>query len=235
MARLVGFFLLCLVVLQALRWLLGGVPVIGHVLGMPLIGFYVVAIGLSALLSRRASLAVDRRRQRALVRSLGAVDTPRNQGKLGALQASQGRWRAARAPLEAAVAGEPDVAEWAYRLGQVRLETGDRPGAEAELARCLELDEEYGYGSAMLLASRAALEAGDAELALQRAERFERNHGPSPESGYRRGRALAALGRGYEARAAYAAVGEAARSGARYQKGAARGWVLRAWWAQVTG
>ena len=113
MLRLVGFFLLVLVALQLLRHL----PIVGPIFEIPLLGFWGAAILISLVASRWASFAIDRRRLSRRIRDLGHVETPHNQGKLGSLYVGQRQFRAAVAPLERAVAGEPDVAEWRYRLG----------------------------------------------------------------------------------------------------------------------
>ena len=63
--------------------------------------------------------------------------------------------------------------------------------------------------------------------------RFERNHGPSPESAYRRGCAHRALGRREDERGAFAEVGRLARQSARYQRGEAAKWARLALLARL--
>ena len=62
---------------------------------------------------------------------------------------------------------------------------------------------------------------------------FERFHGPTPESAYRRGRALKALGRRDEAGSAFEEVATLAKQSAKYQKKDSAGWVMRAWFARL--
>ena len=92
------------------------------------------------------------------------------------------------------------------------------------------IDEEHAYGAALLSLAGAYERRGEHQASLEALERVERNHGPSPESAYRRGRALAALGRREQARAALAEVSSLAKSAARYQARDGQAWALRAYW-----
>ena len=229
MLRLAGFFVSILVLCAILRQ----VPIVGALFRIPFVGFWISALIVSGLVAWLASSAIDRGRRAALVRQLGAVDTPHNRGKLGSLFASQRRWRRALPHLEAAVAGEPDVAEWSYRFGRALLGSGLPDEARVALERTVEIDEEHAYGDALLRLAEAQHEGGHPEGALETLERFERNHGPRPESAYRRGRALKVLGRKSEARAAFEEVGDLASQSARYQRKVGTGWALRAFWARL--
>jgi len=231
--RLVAFFAATLLLLGILRSLLGGVPVIGALLGIPFVGFWLVAILLALVLSKLAAHALDRRQHQALVRQLSAVETPHNQGKLGSLFANQGRHRRAIPLLEEAARGEPATAEWGYRLGCSYLSAGRLEEAVRELERVLALDEEHAYGSAALRLAEARARAGEHAEALEVLALFERNHGPSPESAYRRGKSLAALSRREEARAAFDEVGELVGQAAEYQKKSGALWAWRARWARI--
>jgi hypothetical protein len=227
--RLIGFFLLVLAVMQLLRF----VPFLGPIFRVPFLGFWGAAILCSAVASKLASDAVDRRRFRNRAQDLAAVDTPHNQGKLGLLLLSSGRARAAIEPLTRAVAGEPDSAEWSYRLGCALLEAR-RPGdAVAALERTARIDEEYAYGAVQLRLAEALRASGKHAEALAALERFERNHGDNPECAYRRGQVLKALGRRDEAVKSFARVPDLARTSARFQRGAARGWIVRAFLARL--
>ena len=229
MLRLVGFFVLVLLALQVLRLL----PFVGGFFRSSFLGFWLAAILVSFVLSRFATRALDRGRLQRQKRALGAVETPHNQGKLGALLLSSGDARRAIEPLRRAVAGEPRSVEWRYRLGSALLATGRADEALVELEQAAALNEEHAYG-AVLLRQTAALERlGRDEEALAVLARFERNHGPSPESAYRRGRLLRALGRREEARESFRKVGKLAAQAAGFQRGEARGWAARAWVARV--
>lgn len=227
--RLLGFFVLVLVVLQALRW----VPVIGPFFRNSFFGFWIAAILVSLALSRVATRTVDRRRSARKRAELGLVETPHNQGKLGTLLLAEGRARAAIGPLRIAVTGEPRSAEWRYRLGLALLATAKHDEAADELARAAELEPEHAYGGVQLRLAEALLKAGRREEALAVVERFEANHGPSPESAYRRGALLRALGRRDEARVSFATVGALAARSARFQRGEARAWAARALFARI--
>lgn len=218
-----------LFVLEFLRHL----PVVGALFRIPLLGFYFAAVIVAGLASRWTAAALDRKRERDLEARLGAVDTPHNKGKLGQLLASQGRYARALPLLEEAAAGEPELAEWHYRLGCAYLRSGRSREAVDSLSRAIAIDEEHGYGAAMLALSQALLAQGRAAEALEAVERFERNHGPSPESAYRRGLALRAAGGTEAARAAFAEVAPLASQAAGYQRRSARGWVLRAFVARL--
>jgi len=226
MLRLLGFFILVLATCFVLREL----PIIGAVFRIPLLGFWLTAILLSVGASRWVAYSLDRRKQRTLEKQLGAVDTPYNKGKLGTLVLSQGRTRRALPLLEEAARGEPESAEWAYRLGQARLMARDLAGARAELERAAAMDEEYAYGAVLLRLAEVLQADGAGEEALEVLARFERNHGANPESAYRRGLALASLRRGAGAKQAFDEVVELGRQSS-FQKRGASAWVLRAWWA----
>ena len=230
MLRLIGFFVLVMVVLQALRF----VPFLGPLFQIPFFGFWIAAILCSAIVSKLASDAVDHRRFKNRQHDLAAVDTPHNQGKLGLLLLTSGRARAAVEPLRRAAAGEPQSAEWAYRLGCALLESGRASEAVSELQRAANADEEHAYGAVQLRLAEALLAAGKPEEALAAIDLFQRNHGDNPESAYRRGSVLKALGRKHEAAECFARVGHLARSSARFQKSAARSWAWRAFWARLT-
>lgn len=230
MLRLAGFFVLTLIVLQLLRH----VPVVGHVFDVPLLGFWGAAILVSAVASRFATVAIDRRRMRARVRELGHVDTPHNQGKLGSLLAGQGRYREAVPHLERAVRGEPGVAEWRYRLGCALLATRQPREAAEALLEAAKLDEEHAYGAVLARLAQARLEGGDAAGSLEALERRDRNHGPDPECAYRRGLAQRSLGRREEAKRSFAEARSLAASAAPFQRAQARKWALLAFVAGLS-
>ena len=230
MLRFLGFFALTFVVYLVLI----RIPVIGSLAGaVPFLGFIFAAAIVSRLLAKGGTVALDRRRQKALMEELGAVDTPHNKGKLGLLLLSQARYAQAIPLLEEAVAAEPDSAELNYRLGKAYLGAKDYDAAIEVLNRAVLLDEEHAYGAAMMRLAEAHLEAGSPEQSLQDLHRFERNHGPSPESAYRRGLALKALGQTSEASQALASVGKLAHEAIGYQKRSANLWSFRAFIARL--
>ena len=229
MLRLAGFFVVVLLAMQVLRL----VPFVGGLFANSFVGFWLTAILVSAVASRWASRAVDRARIARRRRELGAVDTPHNQGKLVSLLLAGGYARAAVAPLERAIAGEPGSAEWRYRLGLALLATGRAGEAADAFARAVAIDEEHAYGAVQLRLAEALEKADRPSEAHDAVARFERNHGPSPESAYRRGRALRKLGRAPEAREAFREVGALAARSAGFQRGGARGWAARALLARV--
>src|SRR6185503_14959068 len=101
------------------------------------------------------------------------------------------------------------------------------------LERCVALDEEHAYGAAQMRRAECLLRLARAQDSLDVLALFERNHGPSPESAFRRGLALRALGRKKEARAAFVEVGDLARRATRYQRKTAGWWALRAGFARL--
>lgn len=225
MLRLIGFFALVYV----LTLVLGHLPVVGAFFrSTGIFGLWFTAVLLSLVASRLGALAYRRRRDRATVRQLAAVESPHNQGKLGALLLAQGRARRALPHLERAVQGEPGVAEWHYRLGTAQLLLRRPAEAAAALERAVALDEEHAYGAALMRLAEARSASGAHDGALADLARLEKNHGPSPESAYRRGLALKQLGRREEARSALREVSELARHAARYQRRTAGLWVVRA-------
>jgi len=223
--RVIGFFVLAVVVAS----LLGHVPVIGGLFARTgILGILLTSALLSAVLTAVGTRLVAGRKLRSEVRRLEAVGSAHNRGKIGAAYLARGRARAALPHLEEAVRGEPEVAEWQYRLGSARLAVGDLDGARAALERCLAIDEEHAYGAAQMRLAETQARAGRFEEALAALGTFERNHGPSPEAAYRRGAALRTLGRKDEARAAFREVGELARRATRYQRREAGLWSMRA-------
>ena len=229
MLRLVGYFVLVFGVLYVLRH----VPVVGEVFQIPILGFIVAAALVSAGVSRYAVFAVDGRRERAMKSSLGAVDTPHNQGKLGSFVLAQGHPRKAVPHLERAVAGEPESAEWNYRLGCAYLGARRPADAARVLAAATRIDADHAFGATQMRLAEALLRAGEHEQALAAVLQFEHDRGPNPESAYRRGLALASLGRRTEARAAYAEVGPLAARSASFQRTRQRSYLLRAWLRRV--
>jgi tetratricopeptide (TPR) repeat protein len=135
--------------------------------------------------------------------------------------------------LQNAVEGEPEVTEWRFRLGMAQLALGQNAEALASLGRAAEMDEEYGYGAVQLRLSEAHLAAGDPEQALAHLDVFDRNHGPNPESAFRRGQALKKAGRRQEASESFARVGDLARSAAKFQRREAQKWAFRATLARL--
>jgi hypothetical protein len=221
--RLIGLFVAALVVLNLLRSL----PWVGG-LFQGFFGFWLVAILVAAAASKAADALLQGRKLRNSIRALGAVDRPHNHGKLGALLLSHGKTRTALEHLERACEGEPEFADWHYRRGLALLALGRAAEAVAPLERALELSPELAYGAVRLALARAHLKSGSTERALAEVERFDAGHAPSPESAYWRGRALAAAGRGDEARRSYREVAKLAAEGAHFQRRSHRAWVWRA-------
>jgi len=225
MLRLVAFFVVAFVLAR----FLSHVPLIGGFFRYTgIFGVWITAMLLSFGITKYGQRAVLMQRDAARVRELSTVDTPTNQGKLGTLLLARGRTRKALAPLQAAVLGEPEVPEWHYRLGCAHLALHDLEAAVTSLERSVELEEEYAYGGAQLRLAEALMEAKRNEEALAVLTIFERNHGPSPESAYRRGLAHKLAGERDEARSAFDEVAGLARQAARYQRTSAGMWSMKA-------
>lgn len=228
--RLLGFVALVFVAFL----LLGQLPFLQG----SLLRLWIAVIVVSVLVSRLGDQALLQRRVRNEIGALQQVDSPHNRGKLGSLYLSAGRPRRGLPHLEAALAGEPGSSEWGYRLGCAQLALGQHDAAAATLRGLTSRDEEYAYGAAQMRLAEALFAgarrresregAGGYDLALEALDVFERNHGESPESAYRRGLVLKALGRRDEARRCLRRVGQLARSAARYQRRSAAGWALKA-------
>ncbi|MEM7306192.1 MAG: tetratricopeptide repeat protein [Planctomycetota bacterium] len=228
MLRLIGFFVLALI----LSRVLGFLPIVGPLFARTgIFGIWITALLLAWWLSAYGERMVQRRRDRAELRRLEAVDSPHNHGKAGSLLLAQGRAQRALPHLRQAFAGDPESAEWAYRLGDASLRAGRLDDAREALEHCVGLDEEHAYGAAQMRLAETLLAQGEEERSLEALKVVERNHGPSPESAYRRGLALKAQGRKDEAKAAFGEVSSLASQAVKYQKRAATSWVLRAWFA----
>lgn len=231
MLRVIGFFVLSWCVFG----LLARTPVLGPVLARTgVLGFFACTVVLAASSAWLAERALRARRVRTEIRRLEAVDQPRNHGKIGALLLAQGRARSALAHLERAASGEPDVAEWHYRLGCALGVLGRDEEARRSLARALALDPEYAYGAARMQSAVLLARAGESAAALAELARFERDHGANCESACRRGLLLKSTARRSEARAAFDEALGLERLAPRYQASAARRWALRARLARFT-
>jgi len=223
--RLLGFFAVVIV----LTTFLGHLPLVGPLFARTgIFGIWISAMLLGWAISAWGSRAVRTRRDRSVQRELEAVDSPRNRGKLGTLMLAQGRVARALEHLDAAVEGEPEVAEWRWRRGLARMRARRWEEAAADLASVVGQDEEYAYGQAMMRLAEVRSLLGRDEEALGALDVVARNHGPSPEEAYRRGVALKALGRRDEARASFERVHALARESARFRRREAAGWRLRA-------
>lgn len=211
--RWIAFFIGALLLSSALRH----VPAIGGLFG-GLWGFWIAALLLSAIVSALSTRLIARAQLSRRAAELSNVDTSHNQGKLGSLELAHGSARRACVALERAVAGEPDNAEWRFRLGQALARVGRPSDAVREFERALDLSPGHAYGEARMELGRARLALGDAEAALDAVERFDRDHGASPRSAYLRGCALRRLGRTEQARAAFARVAVTARATPRFAR-----------------
>ncbi|MCE9593924.1 MAG: tetratricopeptide repeat protein [Planctomycetes bacterium] len=223
MAGVVGWFLLIFGAMFVLS-LIPGLGALFHGFW----GFWITALVVSAIGSWITRRLVERRRFESKRRALVGVDSGHNQGKLGALLLASGRARAALEPLERAVAAEPKSPEWRYRLGLARLGAGRLRPAEEALASAAAIDAEYAYGDLQLRLAETRTRLGDVESARASLDLFDRNHGPSPESAYRRGLVERRAGRRDAARASFAQVAVLAERAAQFQRGRNRGWVARA-------
>lgn len=228
-------FVLFLAGALVLSRILSTLPVVGGIFGHGLLGLWITALLLSFALTRLGTFALRRRRESAELRRLGAVDSPHNHGKLGSFLLAQGRHARALPHLQEAVRGEPEVAEWHYRLGCALLAAGEPRAAAEALWRAVGLEEEHAFGAAQLRLAEALLAAKHPEAAREALLTFERNHGPSPESAYRRAVAARALGRADEAAGALAELEALARQAPRYQRAEAERWRWRGRLARWTG
>lgn len=197
-------------------------------------GFWLAAILFSVLAERIASAFSARRRFTRAAADLGHVESAYNQGKLGSLLLSAGRAKSAVEPLRRACVGEPESAEWAYRLGLALLATERADEALESLERALALNAEHAYGEVHLALARAHLALRRDADALATLARYEREHGPSPESAYHRGVALRMAGQRAAAQVAFREVGELAARAARFQRKAQQKWVWKAWLARCS-
>lgn len=222
--RLLGYILLVLIVWRLLAF----VPILGG----SFIGLWVAVLLTSAIVGRVGERLVVARRDAAQVRALEAVDSPHNHGKLGSLLLGRGRARAALPHLERAREGEPDSLEWQYRLALAYEGVGRREEARGVLNGLLAVDAEYAYGAAQLRAAALAQDAGEHARVLELLDTYDKNHGESPESAFRRGKALRASGQKEPAARSFERVGQLAREAARYQRGEAQAWALRAFFAK---
>jgi tetratricopeptide (TPR) repeat protein len=227
--RLFGFFLVVFLLLSALRV----VPVIGAVFQYPLVGVFLAAAIVSVVAARTGSEVVKSRKQAAELRRLEAVSTPHNRGKLGRLLEMGGRAKEAIEPLEEAIAGEPEVVEWHYRLGRAQFALSNFAAAIKTLQHAAELNEEYAYGDVLLSLAEAQRRGRQSPAALETLERYETLNGPTPESAYRRGQNHSAQKDRDQARAAFDEVASLAASLAAYQRKTGRSWAAKALFARL--
>ena len=223
MPRLIGYFVLVMLVATVLQRLPG---VGGWFRG--LFGFYLTLLLVAAVGGWAAEHWRRRQRLERELARLRQVDTPHNQGKLGALLLAHGRVQEALAPLETALRAEPERAEWPYRLAEARERLGQPEQALQHLARVAALDPEYGYGAVPLGEARVRLALGQAEAALEALRRFELGAGPTPHSQCLAARALRALGRLAEARQRLEEVPKLYASLPAFRRKQERAWLWRA-------
>lgn len=192
-------------------------------------GFWIAVMLLSAGTAWLSAKWRDHLRLRSARFAFSQVDTAHNQGKLGTLLLQTGRTRSAIQALERAVAGEPESAEWHYRLGSALRASRENQRAAAELESALRIAPAHAWGEVGIELALARRSLGDAGGALEALDAREREHGESVRSAYLRGSLLAQLGRRDQARAAFREVGELARRSPRFsRKGTLRWRVLAA-------
>lgn len=184
----------------------GMVPGLRGLTRMPILGLLLTSMLAAALLRHWEAWQVQRKQTAASIRDLSRVETPEQQGKLGSLLLSKGKARQALEPLQNAAQGDPGRLEWRYRLGCCELELG-RPAQALEwLEDVVAREEEHAFGAAIMRLIECRFALGEHSQALAALERFERNHGPNPESAYRRGQALLELGQREAGKSALAEV-----------------------------
>jgi hypothetical protein len=228
MLRLVSWFLAVFVLLHLLRL----VPAVGRLFDVPFLGFFLAAAILSFAVARGGEAMARRAAAARVRRELGSVDTPHQRGKLGTHLLAAGAAREAEGHLAAAAAGDADRLEWSYKLGCARLALGRASDAIAPLAFVVARDEEHAFGAAVLRLAQAALATGELDLAARELARFERNHGPTPESAWWRSRLAKARGDRAAARAACEEVLALQARATRFQKKAGRAYAFKAWFAR---
>lgn len=228
MLRLLGFFIAVLVALR-LAQALPGVGRLFH----GFLGFWIVAIAMAWGLSAVSSRWAARRKLAASLTALGQVDNAHNRGKRGALLLAAGRPAQALADLEAAVAGEPESAEWGYRLGLAQLALGRPREAVEALSAAEARGPTHGYGGIQLALAQAELARGEARRALAALERREQLHGDDAQAAYLRGKAFARAGDAERARRAFAEVERLHASAPAFRRKLSAGWVWRARLARV--
>ncbi|HTF90364.1 MAG TPA: tetratricopeptide repeat protein [Planctomycetota bacterium] len=222
------FFVAALLLSSALRH----VPGIGEIFG-GIWGFWIAVMLLSALASRLSSRLMDSSRIRRKLSELGRVDNPHNQGKLGTMLLLHHRVRAATPALERAVAGEPESAEWHYRLGSALRAGGEHQRAAAELESALKIAPAHAYGEVAIELVLARKAQGDFAGALAALETCERQHGETVRSAYLRGSLLARLGQRDKARAAYQEVSDLTRRLPHFSRRGTMRWRALAWLARM--
>ncbi len=221
--RLIGFFFAVFVALRILQT----IPVVGG-LFHGFFGFWVAAIALAWLLSIATERWLARRRLARQIQALGHVDNPHIRGKRGALLLASGRAERALGDLEAAVAGEPEVVEWRYRLGLARLALGKPREAAEDLNAAEALFADHAYGGIQLALARAELAQGEPRRALEALQRFELPRGDTPESAYLRGKVHAKSGRRSEALPCFTTVEALYEHTPKFQRRAQLRWLWRA-------
>jgi tetratricopeptide (TPR) repeat protein len=227
--RFLGFFLLVFALLSLLRM----VPVIGGLFQIPLLGFFLAAMIVSMVAARLGTQVVSNRKFSDEIKRLGTVDTPHTLGKLGRMLEMSGKHAKAVEPLQQAIAGEPEMVEWHYRLGCAQLGLRDFAQAIKHLEDARQLDEEHAYGGVLLALAEAQRLGGEGQAALASLERYEVLQGPTPESAFRRGQVHTKLKDSQRARAALDEVGQLAAQQPKYQRSDGRRWAAKALFAKL--
>jgi tetratricopeptide (TPR) repeat protein len=195
-------------------------------------GFWFAVILLSAATTQISKFLFERTRMRRRVSELGRVDTAHNQGKLGTVMLLGGSARSAIPLLERAVAGEPESAEWRYRLGSALRACGEPGRAASELEAALKLSPRHAYGEVAIELALARKAVGDDAGALAALATREREHGETVRSAYLRGSVLARMGEREKARAAFDEVGQLASRLPQFSRRGTLRWRALAWLAR---
>ncbi len=204
-------------------------PLVGGLFRVPLFGFFLTAILLSTVGARAAQWIAQRRALSRDLADLGIVDTPNMRGKLGRLLLLNGRPRQALEPLSEALAADETDLEWTYRLGMARRLVGEAQEATRLLARVTQVDERYAYGEPWLQLALCHLDLGKPTQAVEALERFERLQGATPQQVFWLGCAIKASGRKEDARAVFNRLPELVKQAPKYQRAAARQFLLRSY------
>ncbi len=209
----IGFFIGAVLLSSVLRH----VPGIGGLL-RSIWGFWIAVLLLSGITNWLSTKWLEYSRLRRGRAEFSQVDNAHNQGKLGSLLLLNGRVRAALGPLERAVAGEPESAEWHYRLGSALRLCGQPARAAAELEAALKLAPAHAWGEVGIELALARRATGDVQGALAALQDRDREHGESVRSAYLRGTLLSREGQREASRAAFREVGEIARRSPRFSR-----------------
>lgn len=193
-------------------WLFGELGNVTAYLASPFLLYYLyIAFG-----SRVSGLGVElQSRQRFKKMLETATVNPRDADahtQLGLIYVQRRQYELAAERFRKAIEVDPDEAEAHYQLARIERHQGKYAEAVEHCRAAVRIDDKHSSSEVWREMGASMFLAGDAKGALAALDKYCERHEYDPEGAIWRGRALAQLGRGEEARPAFQQAIEAVRT-----------------------